>query len=82
MKRIGEVVDLSMDKILANPELKTMYDNEVKATMTNLLNEEAKKRAKAEEKEIVLFGIFLLYNETIFFFFCWVLGSFSLACIC
>lgn len=52
LDKIGEVVDLSMDKILANPELKTMYDNEVKATMTNLLNEEAKKRAKAEEKEI------------------------------
>ena len=52
LDKIGEVTNLTIDKILADPKLKTMYDNEVKTVLSDLLNKEAEKRAKEEEKEI------------------------------
>lgn len=51
LDKVGEVTNLTIDKILDNPELKTMYDNEVKTTIAELLNKEAIKRAKEEEKK-------------------------------
>jgi hypothetical protein len=52
LNKIGEVTNLTIDKILDDPKLKTMYDNEVKTVLSDLLNKEAEKRAKEEEKEI------------------------------
>ena len=52
LDKIGEVTNLTIDKILADPKLKTMYDDEVKTVLSDLLNKEAERRALAEQQQL------------------------------